>query len=69
MNPSFKTLSSYGKERVPKKSFERKKPKKKRKKDEKRKINLFTHTHTHTLVLVHVLDYIVEAPKEAFMSI
>jgi hypothetical protein len=25
MNPSFKTLSSYGKERVPKKSFERKK--------------------------------------------
>jgi hypothetical protein len=69
MNPSFKTLSSYGKERVPKKSFERKKPKKKRKKDEKRKTNLFSHTHTHTLVLVHVLDYIVEAPKEAFMSI
>jgi hypothetical protein len=31
MNPSFKTLSSYGKERVAKKSFERKKPKKKRK--------------------------------------
>jgi hypothetical protein len=33
MNPSFKTLSSYAKERVPKQSFERKKPKKKRKKD------------------------------------
>ncbi len=54
-----------------KKLWKEKKPKKKRKKDEKRKINLFSHTHTHThsSTSTCVLDYILEAPKEAFMSI
>jgi hypothetical protein len=70
MNPSFKTLSSYGKERVPKKSFERKNPRRRgRRMRREKSIYSHTHTHTHSSTSTCVLDYILEAPKEAFMSI